>query len=51
MIKAEDHCDIFVRVIAQGVGLVIYPDKIEVDRFIAQFQIRHSTTLGLTANG
>jgi hypothetical protein len=50
MVAAEDHCEMFVRVISQGVGLVIYPDKIEVDRFIAQFQIRHSTTLDVTAN-
>jgi hypothetical protein len=51
MITAEDHYEIFVRVIAQGVGLVIYSDKIEVDRFITQFKISHSTTLDLTTNG
>jgi len=50
MIAAEDHYEMFVRVIAQGVGLVIYPDKIEADRFITQFQIRHSTSLDITAN-
>jgi len=50
MITAEDHYEMLVRVIAQGVGLVIYSDKIEVDRSIAQFEIRHSTTLDVTGN-